>query len=154
MKNKQGRTPLDIAMGVGAPGPGAAAAATRPRRCPARDDGDPLALVDGGRTGCRVPRTSSSRGPVVMAVSGWLGCMRRPASASSRQNPPAKQSVWDGVYTEAQAARGERQYGRSCEQCHGRRHVGRPGRGNPVAGARLVHDGLERQDPSRNCSRR
>ena len=35
------------------------------------------------------------------------------------QNPPAKQSVWDGVYTEAQAARGERQYGRSCEQCHG-----------------------------------
>lgn len=35
------------------------------------------------------------------------------------QNQPAKQSVWDGVYTEAQAARGERQYGRSCEQCHG-----------------------------------
>jgi len=35
------------------------------------------------------------------------------------QNAPAKQSVWDGVYTEAQAARGERQYGRSCEQCHG-----------------------------------
>jgi cytochrome c len=35
------------------------------------------------------------------------------------QNPAAKQSVWDGVYTEAQAARGERQYGRSCEQCHG-----------------------------------
>jgi len=35
------------------------------------------------------------------------------------QNPSGKQSVWDGVYTEAQAARGERQYGRSCEQCHG-----------------------------------
>jgi cytochrome c len=35
------------------------------------------------------------------------------------QNSPARQSVWDGVYTEAQAARGERQYGRSCEQCHG-----------------------------------
>jgi len=35
------------------------------------------------------------------------------------QSPPPKQSVWDGVYTEAQAARGERQYGRSCEQCHG-----------------------------------
>jgi S-disulfanyl-L-cysteine oxidoreductase SoxD len=35
------------------------------------------------------------------------------------QNPPAKQSVWDGVYTEVQAARGERQYGRSCEPCHG-----------------------------------
>jgi len=35
------------------------------------------------------------------------------------QNPPARQSVWDGVYTDAQAARGERQYGRSCEHCHG-----------------------------------
>jgi len=35
------------------------------------------------------------------------------------QNPPAKQSVWDGVYSDTQASRGERQYGRSCEQCHG-----------------------------------
>jgi S-disulfanyl-L-cysteine oxidoreductase SoxD len=35
------------------------------------------------------------------------------------QNPPARRSVWDGVYTDAQAMRGERQYGRSCEQCHG-----------------------------------
>jgi cytochrome c len=35
------------------------------------------------------------------------------------QNPAPKQSVWDGVYTDAQAARGERTYGRSCEQCHG-----------------------------------
>jgi cytochrome c len=35
------------------------------------------------------------------------------------QNPTPKQSVWDGVYTDAQAARGERSYGRSCEQCHG-----------------------------------
>ena len=31
----------------------------------------------------------------------------------------AKRSVWDGVYTEAQAMRGERDYGRSCERCHG-----------------------------------
>ena len=27
--------------------------------------------------------------------------------------------MWDGVYTDAQAARGERQYARSCEHCHG-----------------------------------
>lgn len=31
----------------------------------------------------------------------------------------AQKSVWDGVYTEAQAMRGERDYGRSCERCHG-----------------------------------
>jgi S-disulfanyl-L-cysteine oxidoreductase SoxD len=37
----------------------------------------------------------------------------------STQNPAPKQSVWDGVYTDAQATRGERTYGRSCEACHG-----------------------------------
>jgi mono/diheme cytochrome c family protein len=34
--------------------------------------------------------------------------------------------VWDGVYTDAQAGRGERQYGRSCEQCHGPDLAGDP----------------------------
>lgn len=29
-----------------------------------------------------------------------------------------RQSVWDGVYTEAQRARGEMQYAESCERCH------------------------------------
>jgi cytochrome c len=42
------------------------------------------------------------------------------------QSPPARRSVWDGVYTDAQAARGERQYGRSCEQCHGPDLAGDP----------------------------
>jgi len=41
------------------------------------------------------------------------------ALAKAGQNPTPKQSVWDGVYTDAQAARGERQYGRVCESCHG-----------------------------------
>jgi hypothetical protein len=34
--------------------------------------------------------------------------------------------VWDGVYTQAQATRGERQYGRSCEPCHGANMAGDP----------------------------
>jgi mono/diheme cytochrome c family protein len=34
--------------------------------------------------------------------------------------------VWDGVYTDAQATRGERQYGRACEQCHGADLAGDP----------------------------
>jgi len=42
------------------------------------------------------------------------------------QNPTPKQSVWDGVYTDAQASRGERTYGRSCEQCHGADLAGDP----------------------------
>lgn len=42
------------------------------------------------------------------------------------QNPPARRSVWDGVFTDAQASRGERTYGRSCEQCHGPDLAGDP----------------------------
>jgi hypothetical protein len=42
------------------------------------------------------------------------------------QNPAARRSVWDGVYTDAQAARGERQYGRACESCHGADLAGDP----------------------------
>jgi hypothetical protein len=42
------------------------------------------------------------------------------------QDLPARRSVWDGVYTDAQAMRGERQYGRSCEQCHGPDLAGDP----------------------------
>ena len=42
------------------------------------------------------------------------------------QNPSPRQSVWEGVYTDAQATRGERTYGRSCEQCHGADLAGDP----------------------------
>ena len=67
-----------------------------------------------------MPRTSSSRGPVVIAaLAGLAGLAAWAAGVGVFAQSPAKQSVWDGVYTEAQAARGERQYGRSCEQCHG-----------------------------------
>jgi cytochrome c553 len=37
----------------------------------------------------------------------------------SPASPVAKRSVWDGIYTEEQARRGEIQYGRTCEMCHG-----------------------------------
>ncbi len=35
------------------------------------------------------------------------------------QDPVGTRSIWEGVYTEQQANRGEREYGRSCEHCHG-----------------------------------
>lgn len=35
------------------------------------------------------------------------------------QEPAGKRSIKDGVYSELQANRGEREYGRSCEHCHG-----------------------------------
>jgi cytochrome c5 len=46
--------------------------------------------------------------------------------AATVQSPPARQSVWDGVYTDDQAARGEAHYARSCETCHGADLSGNP----------------------------
>src|SRR3954469_11662009 len=56
---------------------------------------------------------------VVLAVAAF-------ATAVLAQTSAPKQSAWDGVYTDAQASRGERTYGRSCEQCHGADLAGDP----------------------------
>src|SRR5206468_3093794 len=42
-----------------------------------------------------------------------------PASRPVAQEPGTRRSVWDGVYTDEQARRGETQYARNCESCHG-----------------------------------
>ncbi len=55
-----------------------------------------------------------------ICASGVLGVL------VAAQNPSPKQSVWDGIYTDAQATRGERTYGRSCEPCHGPDLAGDP----------------------------
>lgn len=47
-------------------------------------------------------------------VAGFVG-----VKAEAQTKPSAKQSVWDGVYTDAQAARGQGQYGQHCAVCHG-----------------------------------
>ena len=56
-----------------------------------------------------------------LAVSVWSASL-----VVAAQTPSPKQSVWDGVYTDAQATRGERTYGRSCEPCHGPDLAGDP----------------------------
>ena len=40
------------------------------------------------------------------------------AIAAAAQEAAARRSVWDGVYTDDQAKRGESQYSRNCEACH------------------------------------
>jgi cytochrome c553 len=45
---------------------------------------------------------------------------------AAQESVRPKRSVWDGVYTEQQASRGERQYGRACERCHGSDLAGDP----------------------------
>ena len=51
-----------------------------------------------------------------LALVGAAGIL---ASDAAGQAPAAKRSIKDGVYTEVQANRGEREYGRTCEHCHG-----------------------------------
>jgi cytochrome c len=45
---------------------------------------------------------------------------------ASSQEPTAKRTVWDGVFTDDQAKRGENQYSRNCESCHGADLSGNP----------------------------
>jgi quinoprotein glucose dehydrogenase len=55
----------------------------------------------------------NSGGVVVLAVAMAIGA----GTAPLQEGTPA--SVWDGVYTEDQARRGEAAYRRSCASCHG-----------------------------------
>jgi cytochrome c len=48
------------------------------------------------------------------------------------QGVPARRSVWDGVYTDAQAKRGRESYEYSCATCHGPDLDGDSGRDVPA----------------------
>jgi cytochrome c len=56
---------------------------------------------------------------LVAASFALAGAAAISASGAADQEPAAKRSIKDGVYTEIQANRGEREYGRTCEHCHG-----------------------------------
>ena len=46
------------------------------------------------------------------------------ASAPASQAQAAQRSIWDGVYTREQAARGKDVYGEVCARCHGTNLIG------------------------------
>ena len=61
---------------------------------------------------------------VACAFSGALGAawgLQPRALAQDEQQASEGQSVWDGVYTEEQARRGEALYQKDCSTCHGDR---------------------------------
>lgn len=102
--NKKGWTPLTAADGVEyTPAvlkryPEAAALLRRTMRergLPVPDSTQP------GATGAGGPRTAAPTSA---------------EAAAGRQE--ARSSIWDGVYTEAQAKRGEQSYAKSCAKCH------------------------------------
>jgi cytochrome c len=65
---------------------------------------------------------------VALVVVGVAGSV---ASSHDAQDPAVRRSIGDGVYTELQANRGEREYGRTCEHCHGASLEGDAGREIP-----------------------
>ena len=65
------------------------------------------------------------------------------AGAAARQDGTTT-SVWDGVYSEAQAQRGETAYRQSCVNCHGPELEGR--RHDAPTHRRHVHGELERPE--------
>ncbi len=62
----------------------------------------------------------------VIAFVSWMAWL-------NGQDKPS-QSVWDGIYTDAQAARGEAGYREACASCHGEKLDGR-GQIPPLAGS-------------------
>ena len=68
---------------------------------------------------------------LVAASLALVGAAGISAPGAAAQEPTAKRSIKDGVYTEVQANRGEREYGRTCEHCHGAGLEGDTGREIP-----------------------
>ena len=64
----------------------------------------------------RVRRWSSA---AIVASLAVVGAIHISASSREAQEAAPKRSIRDGVYTDLQANRGEREYGRTCEHCHG-----------------------------------
>jgi mono/diheme cytochrome c family protein len=54
----------------------------------------------------------------VLSVAGLLFVAAVTAGLATAQTSTPRRTVWDGVYTEAQAARGMLAYGQSCSGCH------------------------------------
>jgi S-disulfanyl-L-cysteine oxidoreductase SoxD len=71
---------------------------------------------------------------LVLVVACAIGTRAVPAQEASRR------SIWEGVYSDVQANRGEREYGRTCEHCHGAGLEGDAGREIPP----LVSDSFMR----------
>lgn len=49
----------------------------------------------------------------------WTIAVCASVLSAQQADGPVRRTVWDRVYTEAQAGRGEALYARHCEQCHG-----------------------------------
>jgi mono/diheme cytochrome c family protein len=58
------------------------------------------------------------RSPSFLSLAGLLFLASATASLVTAQTSTPRRTVWEGVYTEAQAARGTTAFGQSCAGCH------------------------------------
>src|SRR2546423_1377917 len=68
-------------------------------------------------------RRAISRSAILLAI-GSMSAHPFAMRPKSEVNAAALRSMWDGVYTDAQAARGQAQYRQECASCHGDRLEG------------------------------
>jgi cytochrome c len=84
----------------------------------------------------------SAAAVVGLAVAGASFCALR-----AQEPPSSGRSVWDGVYTEEQAKRGETLYEKQCSACHGDKLAGRESAPPLTGGAFLANwNGLPLSD--------
>jgi mono/diheme cytochrome c family protein len=55
----------------------------------------------------------------IAALTAAAAMYAAASAAAASQGDGARRTVWDKVYTEVQASRGEELYGRHCAECHG-----------------------------------
>ena len=60
-----------------------------------------------------------------IAIAGLAALGASICALRAQEPPPSERSVWDGVYTEEQAKRGEAAYQKQCAACHGDTLAGR-----------------------------
>jgi len=78
---------------------------------------------------------------VAMIGALFVGMVARAMGrvARAQETVATSRSVWDGVYTEEQAKRGEELYRKECASCHGETLVGGGGAAPLTGGTFLSH---------------
>ena len=92
---------------------------------------------------CRVPRRGAAVlrpygiACVICSTAMLIVSLYGEVLARAQETAPTSRSVWDGVYTEEQAKRGEEFYRKECASCHGDTLVGGGGAA-PLAGGAFL----------------
>jgi len=78
------------------------------------ESGEETSVRDFGRFTCAI----GMRGAIAAACLAWMAGLGAVSLGAAPQDDGAG-SAWDGVYTDAQANRGQRAYAEHCQRCHG-----------------------------------